>query len=154
MDSIQVEVILDHLKMAYEELMPFNKHIGIKVDSISTKGIVIKIDMRNELVGNHEKNILHGGVIATVLDFTGSAITHLHILNEMKDATLEKLIKRIVHMGTIDMRVDYIRPGRGAHFLATGHILRLGHSVAVVRTELKNDEGVLIAIGTSTYSVG
>ena len=57
-------------------------------------------------------------------------------------------------MGTIDMRIDYIRPGRGTHFLATGHILRLGHSVAVTRTEFVNNEGVLIAVGTSTYSVG
>jgi uncharacterized protein (TIGR00369 family) len=72
----------------------------------------------------------------------------------MKDASLEKLIKRFSSMGTIDMRIDYIRPGKGLHFFATGHILRLGHKVAVTRTEFVNEEGLLITVGTSTYTVG
>jgi uncharacterized protein (TIGR00369 family) len=72
----------------------------------------------------------------------------------MKGATMEKMVERLTNMGTIDMRIDYIRPGKGSHFLATGHILRLGNKVAVTRTEFINDEGVLIAVGTSTYLVG
>jgi uncharacterized protein (TIGR00369 family) len=154
MDSISIEEILDSLRIVYEEQMPFNKYLGLKIDSISKDGVVIKIDMRNELIGNFEKNILHGGVISAILDFTGGVITQLHVLNEMKDATLDKVVKRLSNMGTIDMRIDYIRPGKGAHFLATGHILRLGHHVAVTRTEFVNNEGVLIAVGTSTYNVG
>jgi uncharacterized protein (TIGR00369 family) len=110
--------------------------------------------MRDELIGNFEKNVLHGGVISSILDFTGGVIAQVHVLNEMKDASLDKLIKRLTSMGTIDMRIDYIRPGKGKHFLATGHILRLGHKVAVTRTEFVNDEGLLIAVGTSTYIVG
>ncbi|MCE5211696.1 MAG: thioesterase family protein [Deltaproteobacteria bacterium] len=154
MDSIPIEVMLDQLKIVYEEKMPFNKYLGIKIDSLSTEGVVVRIDMKNELIGNFEKNILHGGVISTILDFTGSVIAQIHVLNEMQDASLEKLVKRLTGMGTIDVRIDYIRPGRGAYFLATGHILRLGHKVAVTRTELVNDEDVLIAVGTSTYIVG
>jgi uncharacterized protein (TIGR00369 family) len=154
MESIPIELILDELKIVYEEKMPFNKYLGIKIDSISTEGAVVRIDMRDELIGNFEKNIMHGGVISTILDFTGSVIAQIHVLNEMKDASPEKLVKRLSSMGTIDMRIDYIRPGKGAYFQATGHILRLGHKVAVTRTELVNDEGVLIAVGTSTYIVG
>jgi uncharacterized protein (TIGR00369 family) len=154
MDSIPIETILDQLKIVYEEKMPFNKYLGIKIDSISTEGAVVRIDMRDELIGNFEKNIMHGGVISSILDFTGGVIAQIHVLNEMKDTSLEKLVKRLTSMGTIDMRIDYIRPGRGSCFLATGHILRLGHTVAVTRTELVNDEGVLIAVGTSTYIVG
>ncbi|MEN6422420.1 MAG: thioesterase family protein [Smithella sp.] len=154
MDSIPIEVMLEQLKIVYEEKMPFNKYLGIKIDSLSTEGVVVRIDMKNELIGNFEKNILHGGVISTILDFTGSVIAQIHVLNEMQDASLEKLVKRLTGMGTIDVRIDYIRPGRGAYFLATGHILRLGHKVAVTRTELVNDEDVLIAVGTSTYIVG
>ena len=154
MDSIPIEVILDQLKIVYEEKMPFNKYLGLKIDSISTEGVVVRIDMRDELIGNFEKKIMHGGVISTILDFTGSVIAQIHVLNEMKDASLEKLVKRLTSMGTIDMRIDYMRPGRGTFFLATGHILRLGHKVAVTRTEFINDEGALIAVGTSTYIVG
>ncbi|MFA5321472.1 MAG: thioesterase family protein [Smithella sp.] len=154
MDSIPMEILIEHLKTVYEEQMPFNKYLGIKIDSLAIDGVVVRIDMRDELIGNFEKNILHGGVISTILDFTGSVIAQIHVLNEMKDASLEKLVKRLTGMGTIDMRIDYMRPGRGTYFLATGHILRLGHKVAVTRTEFVNDEGVLIAVGTSTYLVG
>jgi uncharacterized protein (TIGR00369 family) len=154
MDSIPIELLLNELKTVYEESMPFNKFLGIKIDSISTEGAVVRIDMRDELIGNFEKNILHGGVMSSILDFTGGVIAQIHVLNEMKDASFEKLVKRLTSMGTIDMRIDYIRPGKGSYFLATGHILRLGHKVAVTRTELVNDEGLLIAVGTSTYIVG
>lgn len=67
---------------------------------------------------------------------------------------MEKLIKRFTGMATIDSRIDYIRPGKGKHFFATGYILRLGHRVAVTRTEFANEESILIAVGTSTYIVG
>ncbi|MGB5218545.1 MAG: thioesterase family protein [Smithella sp.] len=154
MDSLPTEVILDNLKNIYEDMMPFNKYLGLKIDSISTEGVVVRIDMRDELVGNFEKKILHGGVISTILDFTGSVIAQIHVIKEMRDASLDKIVKRLTSMGTIDMRVDYMRPGKGHHFLATGHILRLGHKVAVTRTELVNEEGVLIAVGTSTHIVG
>lgn len=154
MDSLPVDVILEQLKIAYEEKMPFNKYLGLKIDSITTDGAVVRIDMRDDLIGNFEKNILHGGVISTILDFTGGVIAQIHVINEMKDAPLEKIIKRLTGMGTIDMRIDYMRPGHGSYFLASGHLLRLGHKVAVARTEFVNDSGVLIAVGTSTYIVG
>jgi uncharacterized protein (TIGR00369 family) len=154
MNTIPIETILEQLKIAYEEKMPFNKYLGLKIDSITTDGVVVRIDMRDELIGNFEKNVLHGGVISSILDFTGGVIAQIHVLNEMKGATMEKMVERLTSMGTIDMRIDYIRPGKGFHFLATGHILRLGHKVAVTRTEFVNDEGILIAVGTSTYLVG
>lgn len=156
MNSVPIETILEQMKIAYEEKMLFNKYLGLKIDSISLEGVVVKIDMRDDLIGNFEKKVLHGGVISAILDFTGGVIAQLHVLNEMKSngESLEKLVHRLTHMGTVDMRVDYIRPGRGSHFLATGHMLRLGSKVAVARTEFVNDEGVLIAVGTSTYMAG
>lgn len=154
MENLPIDVWLEQLKVVYENQMPFNKYLGLKIDSLSTKDVVVSIDMRPELIGNFEKNILHGGVISSILDFTGGVIAQVHVINEMKDASLDKIIKRLTAMGTIDMRIDYIRPGRGSRFSATGTILRLGHKVAVTRTEFVNEEGVLIAVGTSTYMVG
>lgn len=39
------------------------------------------------------------------------------------DAPKADLMKRIASIGTIDIRVDYLRPGSGEHFEATGSIL-------------------------------
>jgi acyl-coenzyme A thioesterase PaaI-like protein len=50
--------------------------------------------------------------------------------------------------------VDYLRPGKGTEFLATGVVMRAGRKVAVTRMEMHSDAGVLIAVGTGTYIVG
>ncbi len=52
------------------------------------------------------------------------------------------------------MRIDYLVPGKGMHFVASGNILRVGNKVGVVRTELRNEQDVLIAVGTGTFLVG
>jgi len=57
-------------------------------------------------------------------------------------------------MGTIDLRVDYLRPGRGERFVATGHLLRAGNKVAVARVELHNQQHDYIATATATYLIG
>jgi uncharacterized protein (TIGR00369 family) len=57
-------------------------------------------------------------------------------------------------IGTIDLRVDYLRPGRGNYFIATGRVVRLGNRVAVAHMELVNDSGDQIATGGAAYMVG
>ena len=44
-------------------------------------------------------------------------------------------------IGTIDLRVDYLRPGRGNYFIATGRVVRLGNRVAVAHTETGERRG-------------
>ncbi len=72
----------------------------------------------------------------------------------MTDKAPEDIEKRITRTGTIDLRIDYMRPGRGKFFRANSTIMRAGNKVAVTRMELHNDEDVLIAVGTGTYIVG
>ena len=62
--------------------------------------------------------------------------------------------RRFSRLGTIDLRVDYLRPGRGNEFIATAHIIRAGSKVTVARMELHNEEGTHIAFGTGTLSGG
>jgi uncharacterized protein (TIGR00369 family) len=57
-------------------------------------------------------------------------------------------------VGTIDLRVDYLRPGRGKTFIARGRIMRAGRKVAVVRMEMHNESELLVAVGTGTYMIG
>jgi uncharacterized protein (TIGR00369 family) len=66
---------------------------------------------------------------------------------------LEDQVRRFNTLGTIDLRIDYLRPGRGQWFAATGYILRIGNKVAVTRMELHNDDNKLIAVGTGAYTV-
>jgi acyl-coenzyme A thioesterase PaaI-like protein len=52
------------------------------------------------------------------------------------------------------MRIDYLVPGKGTHFIASGNILRVGNKIGVVRSELRNELNELIAVGTGTFLVG
>lgn len=146
--------MLELLKVIYEQQMPFNRLLDIRIPTLTLTDIQVRIDMRQELIGNFIREILHGGVISSVLDLTGGLVASMELLKHMEGLEMEEIGKRMAKVGTIDLRVDFLRPGKGAYFLATGTILRKGSKVAVVRSELCNDQKVLIAAGTGTYLVG
>ena len=133
-----------------EEHIPFNRVLGLKPDSLDPKAPRLRFDMRPELVGNARRGILHGGVISAVLDATGGYALMLALAKEPKPGGKFPF----PNIGTIDLRVDYLRPGRGKHFIATAKVVRLGKRIAVTHMELANDEGELISTGAAAYVVG
>lgn len=142
------------LKNIYQNDMPFNRLLDIQIVALTSTDIKVKIDMREQLIGNFVHGILHGGVISAVLDLTGGLIASVELLKQLASVPHEELAKRMARIGTIDLRIDYLRAGKGNYFVATGSTLRQGSKVAVVRTDLHNDQNVLIAAGTATYQVG
>jgi len=145
---------LELLKEIYEQRMPFDRLLGIRIEELTLEKVLVRIDMREELIGNFVRGILHGGVISSVLDLTGGLVASVELLKHLESQGAEEVGRRLTRMGTIDLRIDYLRAGKGAYFTATGSILRHGNKVAVVRTEFHNDENLLIAAGTGTYLVG
>jgi len=143
------------LQKIFEEHVPFNKLLGFKLASLDPKNPRVRFDMRPELIGNPERQILHGGVISSVLDLMAGVVIHVALFE--KDS--EHLISRngqpvFPNMSTIDLRVDYLRPGRGAWFEASGEVVRMGKRIAVAHMQLENDAGELIATGSAAYVVG
>ncbi|MEG4316311.1 thioesterase family protein [Pseudomonas sp. FIP_A4] len=136
------------------ERIPFNQALGIELDEISTSRVVMHLSMKPELVGNFVHGILHGGVIASLLDVAGGATAMLGVFDRHRHLTEHERATRLARLGTIDLRIDYLRPGRGKRFSASAVPLRAGNKVAVVRSELHNEEGVLVAVGTGTYLCG
>jgi len=138
----------------YEEKIPFNKDLGMKIESLELGSVRIKFKMEDRLIGNYMRSVLHGGVISSVLDATGGLIAIVGLIGKMPDQPIEKFEKRFRRMGTIDLRIDYLRPGQGRYFIASGSIMRSGRRVSVTRMELHNEKDLLIAVGTGTYVVG
>ncbi len=145
--------MLEVLRQIYEDIMPFDRLLGVKITRLGPGDVQVRIDMREELIGNFMRRILHGGVISSVLDLTGGLIAAVDLLEHMRHHPVDEIKKRLTRMGTIDLRVDYLRGGEGEYFLASGQVLRRGNRVAVVRTEFSNDQNLLIAAGTGTYLV-
>ncbi|UDQ80042.1 thioesterase family protein [Erwinia rhapontici] len=134
--------------------MPFNRALGLELDRLESDYAEISLANQTMLVGNSAQRILHGGVIASVLDVAAGLVCVTSALTRQESITEEELRQRLSRMGTIDLRVDYLRPGRGERFTASSSLLRGGNKVSVARVELHNDVGVHIASATATYLIG
>jgi uncharacterized protein (TIGR00369 family) len=136
------DIDLELIRQFFVSAIPFHAHLGLKLEHIERGKAVTSIEMRPEFIGDPLKKILHGGVIATLLDVTGG-ITSFSTLDWPRETSLN----------TIDMRVDYVRMGKGERFTCEGHIIRRGNRIVVCRSDLKDDRGQIVALGTATYNI-
>lgn len=149
----EIDEILEIIHDLIIEKIPFNKVLGLTVESLNLDQVSVRLPMRQELIGNFIRGSLHGGVISSTLDFMGGLVAFLSVLKTMQGQSVQVMAERFAKIGTIDMRIDYLRPGLGDYFIATGYVLRTGNKVAVTRMELHNNERQLIAVGTGAYAV-
>jgi uncharacterized protein (TIGR00369 family) len=148
--SSLIAILMD----AYNEKIPFDKFLGIKVIELNLERSVIAISSREELQGNYVHKILHGGVISAVIDLSGGIIAQLHAMYKMEGMTIAQMMHRFSKMSTLNMRVDYLRPGAGENFQCIAKVARAGNKVAVVQMEMFNEKNEQIAIGTGSYLIG
>ncbi|GIU03577.1 thioesterase family protein [Shewanella morhuae] len=150
---IQAE-ILKRVADVFDKHVPFHNLLGLEIKRYDINGVEVVVNMKPELIGNIHQQILHGGVTATILDVVGGLTAFAGLVASGEDWSIEELQQRLQTLGTIDMRVDYLRPGRGVTFTGTGSVIRAGNRVSVCRMELHNEQGTHIAFGTGTYMVG
>nr|WP_282443968.1 thioesterase family protein [Moraxella osloensis] len=110
-----------------------------------------KVKSNPALIGNPNFEILHGGMTATLLDTIGGLEGMLEIYRR-DQGTFEEQTKKIKRMATVDLRVDYLAPGRGHEFMVTAEVIRMGRKGCTTRMMLVNDEGKLIAHGIASYA--
>ncbi|MDC3279965.1 hypothetical protein OAV24_03700, partial [Gammaproteobacteria bacterium] len=77
--NISPEALIDAARM-FEEQIPFNRVLGLRVETPGNSEIQVCFDMREELVGNFTRGNLHGGVISSVLDVVGGLVAFIAIL--------------------------------------------------------------------------
>ncbi|WP_051284087.1 thioesterase family protein [Desulforegula conservatrix] len=145
--------ILPVLKSVYEKKMPFNKHIGLKIDTLTPDETIMRIDMDSHLIGNYSKNVLHGGVLSSIIDVTGGLMASVELLKRIAGSTPEEIAKRLGGMATIDMRVDFLRPGKGSFFLAKGKVIRCGARIALIQIDVFADNETHVATGLANYKL-
>ena len=148
------EMLIEQVGALFVNNMPFNQFLKIAVESLSTEQAKISFPWQDVLIGNPVQKILHGGVISAVLDNVGGMLAAASVIGKLDDADLPSVHKRLATLGTIDLRTDYLRPGKGEVFIASAKLIRSGNKVCVCRMELHNEQSVQIAFGTCTYLVG
>ncbi len=134
--------------------MPFNQLLGLKITQFNAQNSEVRFVWQDTLIGNPMQKILHGGVTASALDLAGGTVAAANIIEQLTNMTPETLKQSLSKLGTIDLRTDFLRPGRGEEFIVTARIIRSGSKVAVARMEMHNELGEHIAFGTGTYMVG
>jgi uncharacterized protein (TIGR00369 family) len=131
------------VKQFMEEEIPFNKHLGMKVVHLDAGEARLEVPFREEYIGDPFRPALHGGVISALLDTCGGAAVFT-TLNDVRDRT-----------STVDLRVDFLRPGRRETLIAEARIVRAGNRVAVVRLTAFHPgaRAEPVASGTGVYTI-
>jgi uncharacterized protein (TIGR00369 family) len=146
-----------HLDAGLIELMErrivFNGVLGLKVQRLRPGPVQMRLEMRPDLIGDAVSGRLHGGVISATLDALGGFAVMAAIGDKHPAESAAQVLHRFSRVGTIDLRVDYLRQGLGHHFVASAEVLRLGGRVGSTQMQLHNDEGLLIATGAAAYIV-
>lgn len=131
------------LKQVIEEYIPFNKLLGIQADHVGHGDVRLSLAFRDELIGDPLRRAIHGGVLSTMADVAGG----MAIWSALEEPT--------ARVSTVDLRVDYLRPGRPHAIVAEGTLVRLGGRIGVADVKLFHPGHELepIATGKGVYAV-
>jgi len=141
------------LKTLFEELIVFNQTLGLQVTAVAPAHASARVEMRPELIGHFTHHRLHGGVISASLDAMGGLAVMTAIGARHMNESIDARMARFGKLGTIDLRVDYLRPGVGTHFTAHAEVMRLGSRVASTRMQFLDADGGLLSMASAAYIV-
>jgi len=141
------------LRDVFEDRIAFNRILGFTIESFDPAEPRVRFDMRPELVGHFLYGRLHGGVTSAVLDATAGFALMCAIADKHRDEPAEQVMHRFTKMGTIDLRIDFLRQGIGERFHAKARITRLGGRIGSTQMTLANETGLLIATGAASYVI-
>jgi uncharacterized protein (TIGR00369 family) len=133
----------DVLRAMIEEHIPFNRFLGVRAVDLARGRVRLEMPFREELVGDPTKPALHGGVLSTLADVAGG----FAVWSAVEDDR--------ARVSTIDLRVDYLRPGQLEPLAAEAVVVRVGGRVGVADVRLfhPSDEAVTVATGKGVYAI-
>ncbi len=106
---------------AFADLVPYARFLGLRFER-AEDGLVVRMPFSEHLVGNRFIPALHGGAIGSVLESAA-------ILEALWRHDVVRVPK------TINLTVDYLRPGRPVTTFARARITKLGRRVANLHCE-------------------
>ncbi len=108
-------------------LSPYTGRLAIEAISASDSGCVLALPYRDELVGDPESGVLHGGAVTALVDTTFGFTVFFRI-------------KKFMPMATLDLRIDYLRPAKpGVKVHARAHCYKVTSELAFVRGSAYED---------------
>ncbi len=131
------------VKQVMEEFIPFNKLLGMKVTHTEKGFVRMEIPFREELIGDGRRPAIHGGVISALADTAGGAAVWTGTFDDES------------RVSTIDLRIDYLTPGRAQTLVAEARVVRVGNRVGVVDVRVFHPDtpDETVATGKGVYNI-
>ena len=120
-------------------VIPHTRELGLEVVAVNPPRVQLQLPWRDELLGDSERGLVHGGVLSMLLDTVcGSSV--LCGLPEPEVCP------------TLDLRVDHYRPGlAGLPIIAEARVLRVTQAMVFTEGTLWQEEGRPIARGIANF---
>ena len=119
---------LTPLAQFMEEGIPYNRFMGLRCEVLERGRCVLRVPWREELVGDPFRPAVHGGVTSALVDTAGGGAVFT-MMGSATDRT-----------STVDLRVDFLRPGPAADLVCEARVVRMGNRVAVTRMQVYSEE--------------
>ena len=119
-------------------MVPFAVTLGMELVSATPEEVVGRLAWREELCTTG--GALHGGALMSLADNLGGVCAYLNLPAGAGTAT-------------ISSSTNFLRGVREGHVTATSRPLRVGRTVIVVQTELRDDAGRLVTQTTQAQAV-
>lgn len=130
------------LARSFTTALPQAQALGLQILKLEGGVAVIRMPYSQDLVGDPDTGVIHGGAVSTLMDTCGGAATIAHPANAGATAT-------------IGLRIDYLRaatPGQAITARAECH--HVTRSVAFVRATAHDDDPDRpVATATGTFTV-
>jgi uncharacterized protein (TIGR00369 family) len=133
-------VDLEAIRQLFEAGIPFNRLLGLQVELLERGRMVARVPFRQDLIGDPSRPAIHGGVLSSIADAIGGGA--VFTLTDPGD-----------RVATIDLRIDYLRPGRPEDLIGRAHVIRMGNRVGVTSMRLEHpgrSEPIAVAKGVYT----
>lgn len=132
--------MLERFKQVFGDFIPHNRALGLRVVGYAEGTAIIELPYHEQLVGNPETGVLHGGAITTLMDATCGASVFIKR-------------RRPGRVATLDLRIDYLRPATpGQKVIAKAECYKVTRSVAFTRGIAHHgDEADPIAHATGAF---
>jgi uncharacterized protein (TIGR00369 family) len=113
--------LLARVNQAMMLAVPFNAALGLVAEDFEEGVAVVRLPYHDQLVGNPETGVLHGGVITGLVD----ASCGLAVFTKLQ---------RVTRIATLDLRIDYLKPATPPRAVRSrAECYKLTRQVAFVR---------------------
>ena len=100
------------------DAVPWAQALGFKLTGIEKGRAFAKVAWREDLVGNPDTGVIHGGVLTALLD-------------NLCGVCINTALSKPMSMATLDLRIDYMRPAeKGRDILAEAECYHVTRNVA------------------------